>query len=85
MNVLDFKKDVGLWHGILTVSHASEKKNYVNIRFHIQGVNMSLPVSLECHEHDACNQHPILPDEGQPSVLDPKSVSVQRSVSQCLH
>lgn len=26
VNVLDFKKDVGLWHGILTVSHASEKK-----------------------------------------------------------
>lgn len=26
VNVLDFKKDVGLWHGILTVSHAPEKE-----------------------------------------------------------
>lgn len=62
-----------------------KKKNYVNIRFHIQGVNMSLPVSLECHEHDACNQHPVLADESQPSVLDPESVSIQRSVSQSLN
>lgn len=83
MNVLDFKKDVGLWHGILTVSHALEKQICKHkSMFYIQGVNMSLPVSPECHEHDACNQHPVLPNEGQPSVLDTESVSIQRYVSQ---
>lgn len=42
----------------------------------IQGDNKSLPVSPECYEHDACNQHPILTDESQPSFLDPESVSI---------
>lgn len=35
--------------------------------------------SAECDEHDACDQRPLLADEGQPSVVDPESVPVQRS------
>lgn len=33
----------------------------------------------ECDEHDARDQRPLLADEGQPSVVDPESVPVQRS------
>lgn len=32
----------------------------------------------ECDEHDARNQHPLRPDESQPSVLDPEGLPVQR-------
>lgn len=38
-------------------------------------------VSAERDEHDARHQRAVLPDEGQPSVLDPESVPVQRSAS----
>lgn len=39
------------------------------------------PVHLsfaECHEQDARHQHPVRPDEGQPPLLDPESVFLQR-------
>lgn len=35
----------------------------------------------ECDEHDARDQRPLLADEGQPSVMDPESLPVQRSDS----
>ena len=35
----------------------------------------------ERHEHDACDQHPVLADEGEPSLLDPEGLPVQRWVS----
>lgn len=44
---------------------------------------MSPPcVSLfsECHEHDARDQHPVLADEGEPTVLDSEGLPVQRCV-----
>lgn len=33
----------------------------------------------ERDEHDARDQRPLLADEGQPSVVDPESLPVQRS------
>lgn len=33
----------------------------------------------ECDEHDARDQRALLADEGQPSVVDPESLPVQRS------
>ena len=35
----------------------------------------------ECDEYDARDQRPLLADEGQPSVMDPESLPVQRSDS----
>lgn len=35
----------------------------------------------ECDEHDARDQRAILADEGQPSVMDPEGLPVQRSGS----
>lgn len=42
---------------------------------------LCLSLVSECHEHDACHQHPILADEGKPSLLDPEGLPVQRLVS----
>lgn len=32
----------------------------------------------ECNEYDACHQYSLRPHEGEPSVLDPEGLSVQR-------
>ena len=43
-------------------------------------LSVSLCVCVaECDEHDARDQRALLSDEGQPSVMDPESVPVQRS------
>lgn len=36
-------------------------------------------MSAERDEHDARDQRAVLADEGQPSVVDPESLPVQRS------
>lgn len=35
----------------------------------------------ERHEHDARDQHPVLADEGEPALLDPEGLPVQRWVA----
>lgn len=40
---------------------------------------MPSSVCIECDEHDARDQRALLADEGQPSVVDPESLPVQRS------
>lgn len=35
---------------------------------------------LECHEHDACDQHSLLANEGESAVLDPEGLPIQRCV-----
>lgn len=32
----------------------------------------------ECHEHDACDQHPVLSHESQSLIVDTESLPVQR-------
>lgn len=48
----------------------------LNHCWHVSCVLMS-----ECHESDACGQHSLLSDEGQPPLLDTEGSHVQRWVS----
>lgn len=74
MNVLDFKKDVGLWFAVLTVRRLTVGYAHCAL-LHMTSLLVFLS---ECDEHDACHQYPLRPHEGQPSVVDPKSLPVQR-------
>lgn len=63
----------------LTLSLPSLARCGPLLRAAAQGLPLEHPVSsTERHEQDARRQHPVRADEGEPSVLDPESVFVQR-------
>lgn len=94
-NVLDFKRDAGLWHAVLTVSaghgapgRAEALGRASEVQHAVTGAR--LPSGLAAARAQAClspaeraepharDQHPVRADEGEPALLDPEGVCVQR-------
>ena len=66
--VLDFKRDVGLWHAVMTVRN-----------FWIRILNdCKLLLFLECVQWNASDICSLLTDEDQPCVLDAHGHTLQR-------
>jgi len=83
VNVLDFKKGIGLWHSVQTVKSVTDFCSLHLFYFFLKSDFSTFSLSVECVEYVTCGQCSICTYEGESSLLDPESLSVQRYTHTC--